>query len=456
MKKSKKLIFAVVLNLLLSTLFTSALSAQSEGYISQEKLLFQKVPIVVTAAKYEQKITEAPATIDVITAEKIENSGSRTIDEALRYLSGIDIRHAGTKLYLAPRGLIGTNPGGTNRVLCLIDGRPINTPRNGSFHPGLNVALTNVKKIEVIRGPGSALYGANAFAGVINIITKAPEDVNGLKVSVSGGEFSTQWHKLLFGMKKDKISALLTARYYDTQGPQLTADNSDYNDYNLYGKLNFSNLTLAFGHHQSDLGLPGSLTQPTPKFKEEIEESFVDISGNIAYTSNSNLMLRGYITNRKDKVQMVTDLTVDDKIRGIEMQNNWQINPKHLLIGGIDAKWESSKSEEALAGGEHSTRNIAIYLQEEFKPIEELIFTLGTRYDDHSVYGSVLSPRCSAVYSFSDTTIKTSYGEAFRAPTFAELYSDIWHDPSKHMVGNDNLEPEEIKTYEMDVIHIHI
>ncbi|MCK4532533.1 TonB-dependent receptor [bacterium] len=442
-----KAIFRMIWISCLICLFTSSAFAQTDE-ISPEFLLFGKEILVVTAARHEQEIGEAPATINVITAEDIKNSGCLTISDLLRSLPGLDVRNAGTKFYLAPRGLSNTITGATNRVLCLVDGRPINTPNHGSFFPDLTLPLVNIKRIEIIKGPGSAIYGANAFAGVINIITKSPEDIDGLEFSASGGEFSTQFHKLSFGKKSEKIGSLFTARWYKTDGSQLIADNTDLEDYNIYGKMQVSYFTLSFGHHETDRGLSGKTARPTPAYTEEIKESFVDCIGNMELNSEMELMVRGYINDRNDLVKMTTEATVNEKTIGADIQHNWQLGSGNLLICGVEIRQDQADSVEAL-NGEHSTTNAAIYLQDEFKPLDKLIVTLGVRHDKHSVYEEVTSPRMGAVYDFGRAVLKTSYGEAFRAPTFAELYTDMWHGPTMHMAGNKELKPEKIKAYEI-------
>jgi outer membrane cobalamin receptor len=444
----KKNIIEFSLVWILIIVFTLPLFAQTDD-IPPEFLLFGEEKIIVTAARHEQKIGKAPAAINVITTEDIKNSGLLTVGDILRSLPGIDVRNAGTKLYLAPRGLAGTV---TNRVICLVDGRPINTPLYGSFFPDLTLPLVNIKRIEVIRGPGSAIYGANAFAGVINIITKSPEDVDGFEISVSGGEFSTQLHKVSLGGKSEKIAGLFTGRWYKTDGSKLIADNTDFENYNVYGKMKVSDFTLSFGHHETDRGLPGNEIRPTPANTEEVKESFVDGIGNIELNSEMDLMVRGYINDRENVLDMNGLKTVNETVLGGEIQHNWQINPSNLFICGVDLRNDVADSEEAL-GGKHETTNTAIYLQNECRLIDKLIVILGGRYDAHFVYGDLINPRVGAVYNLGRSVLKTSYGEAFRAPTFVELYADTWHGPIMHMVGNKELKPEKIKTYEIGLGH---
>ncbi|MCK5534929.1 TonB-dependent receptor [bacterium] len=446
-----KTIFRMIWLWCLMCLFTSSAFAQTDE-ISPEFLLFGKEILVVTAARYEQEIGEAPATINVITAEDIKNSGCLTVGDLLRTLAGIDIRQTGTKFYLTPRGLSSANSCATGRVLCFVDGRPINTPNYGSFAPGLTLPLVNIKRIEVIKGPGSAIYGANAFSGVINIITKSPEDLDGFEISAAGGEFSSQLHKLSFGKKSEKIDGLFTARWYKTDGSQLVADNTDFENYNVYGKVEISKITLSFGHSETDRGLSGSTARPTSTHTEEIKESFVDVVGNIELNSCMDLMVKGFINDREDILEMTDLTTIDESVLGGEVQHNWRINSNNLLICGVDVRQDIAKSEIALAG-DNETTNVAFYIQDECKLKEKLTVTLGVRHDKHSVYEEVTSPRVGVVYNLGRTVLKSFYGEAFRAPTFAETYPDIWLSPGMHLMGNEELEPEKMQSYEIGIGH---
>jgi outer membrane receptor for ferrienterochelin and colicins len=308
--------------------------------------------------------------------------------------------------------------------------------------------IVNIERIEVIKGPASAIYGANAFSGIINIITKSAENVDGFEISAAGGEFSTQLHKLSFGKKSEKIDGLFTSRWDKTDGSQLIADNTDFENYNVFGKVKVSKFTLSLGHSESDRGLSGSAGRPTSTYTEEINESFVDAVSNIELNSNMDLMVKGFINDRENILDMGDLTTVDEAVLGGEVQHNWRINSNNLLICGVDV----AESEIALAG-DHETTNVAVYIQDECKLMEKLTFTLGVRHDKHSVYEEVTSPRAGVVYNLGRTVIKSFYGEAFRAPTFAESYPDLWLGPVVHVMGNNELEPEKMKSYEIGIGH---
>ena len=141
---------------------------------------------VITATKRAQKAHEVPATIRVITAKQIKERGYFTLEDALADLPGIQFRNIqGFNTYTFIRGTVSQN----NKILLLIDGIQINELNSGGFYGGGQFNLSNVKRIEVLYGPASALYGTNAISGIINIITRSPKDIAGKK-SGHGGHIS--------------------------------------------------------------------------------------------------------------------------------------------------------------------------------------------------------------------------------------------------------------------------
>ena len=132
---------------------------------------------VITATKKEQKASQAPAIIMVITAQQIKERGYSTIGEALESVAGIDLIHDGLQYNLGIRGINGGMRAGSRIVKLMIDGQPVSyRPSSENLLGEELIPISVVEKIEVIRGPGSALYGANAFLGVINIITKKSQN----------------------------------------------------------------------------------------------------------------------------------------------------------------------------------------------------------------------------------------------------------------------------------------
>lgn len=185
--------------------------------IPLEQLLNFKV---ITASKFEQKISEAPSTMMVITAQQITERGYEQLDDVLRDIPGVDLVHV---YGLAPtlitfRGMYGDE---NRRLLFMVDGIVENNIIGTYEMAGPAYSLHNVERVEILWGPGSALYGANAFGAVINIITKKGADVNGLQYQKGYGSFNTWIDNVMLGFKKSNIELALSGSLFKTDGPRF-------------------------------------------------------------------------------------------------------------------------------------------------------------------------------------------------------------------------------------------
>ena len=165
-----------------------ALSTDQIKKLSLEELMQVEVPTVVGASKHEQKITEAPSSVSVVNREEIQTYGYRTLADVLRSLQGFHVSYDRNYAFLGTRGV---NLGDFNsRVLLLVDGHRLNNNlTDGAYiDTACLLDLDLVDRVEVIRGPGSVLYGNNAFFGVVNVVTRKGGQVNGVEAS---GEYAS-------------------------------------------------------------------------------------------------------------------------------------------------------------------------------------------------------------------------------------------------------------------------
>lgn len=185
-----------------------------------ELSLFEPIPIVVTAAKKFERITQAASIISIITEDDIERMGAQTIADVLKIIPGFEIiKDVKNISQIAARGFRSEASSG---IKILIDGHVLNDLATGgptAFYDDL--PLKNVRQIEIIRGPVSALYGSNSFVSVINIITKNAQDINGLQVSVGAGSFGTYNPSFLFGKLINDLEIMAYADYVHTDGAAL-------------------------------------------------------------------------------------------------------------------------------------------------------------------------------------------------------------------------------------------
>jgi len=200
---------------------TVATPPQQPTEISLEELLKMEIPTVEAASKYKQKITEAPASVTIIGADEVKKYGYRTLADILRSAPGLYVSYDRNYSFLGVRGFsLGDY---NNRVLLLIDGHRLNNSLSDSAFIGsefpLDVDL--IERVEIIRGPGSSLYGNNAFFGVINVITRKGRDMAGNGAEVSGeiASFDTYKGRVSYGNRfTNGLELLLSGTIYDSEG----------------------------------------------------------------------------------------------------------------------------------------------------------------------------------------------------------------------------------------------
>jgi outer membrane receptor for ferrienterochelin and colicin len=439
-----KFIFKVLLLSLLFTFNTVNLFAQTT-----EEIIFLEIPEVITASRVLQKITEAPSVISIITEEDIKKYGAKTLGDILKILPGLTFRKAGTKLMVNPRGMFST--ASNSVVLFMLDGRPLNNQLQGEFYINYKFPIHYVKRIEVIKGPGSALYGANAFTGVVNIITKDADDINESGLNAGWGSDSTRYFDMAvkFEDREKAASGVIFLYDYNTEGQQLVNDNEEVKVKDFYAKYQKSNITLSAGSNKVFEGIAGPLSLPNPDDVREIDTSFVDFLYNKDINPNTNFKFRGYANYQEE---FSTGLLMKNSTFGSDTQFTFSKSESNTLVAGFDVRDTRAEFEGI---GAFKANILAVYLQDEMKMGENLSITLGGRFDSHSIYDDVFSPRVGAVYQASDSmTFKLSYGEAFKAPSFTELYFDVWPygvNTGIHIIPDEDLKPEKIKTVEAGI-----
>jgi len=237
--------------------------------LSLEELMNVKV---ITASGYLQKTSEAPSTIQVVTAKQISERGYEELSDALRDIPGIDMIHlngyAPTLIYF--RGMYGAE---NLRALLMIDGIVENNIIGSNDMAGPAYNLHNVERIEIVWGPASVLYGANAFGGVINIITKKGGNINGILAEKGFGTFNTSVEKVSMGIRTSKFEVSLSGSLYSTDGPNFSNRDPSYTAsyvdkaYSINGSIGYigrqSSTTLGFRAYRTPMGWGTFFNSPT-------------------------------------------------------------------------------------------------------------------------------------------------------------------------------------------------
>ncbi|GAK54652.1 putative outer membrane protein [Candidatus Moduliflexus flocculans] len=203
----------------------TAMAEEAPTQEPEELPLFEEIPVVVTASQKPERITAAPSIISVITEEDIERMGARTITDVLRTIPGIDIvrdTFGVSQIVVRGLGIKGTS-GDSAGVKILIDGHALNDPFTGGATKYYDdLSLLNVRRIEVIRGPASAIYGSNAFVSVVNILTKHAQEINGIETGMEIGSDHTYHPTFLIGKTVNDLELVLSADYLTTDGAKLS------------------------------------------------------------------------------------------------------------------------------------------------------------------------------------------------------------------------------------------
>ncbi len=225
---------------------------------------------VITASKRSQSIRKAPATIMVITAEQIRERGYESLDDIFKDLPAFDLTnvHGYFPTIWTQRGLYGDE---NKRTLLMIDGIVENNILGGNVLGGSQYSLQAIERIEIIWGSGSALYGASAFNGIINLITKKGKDIEGLEYQGGYGAFQTRFHKVVMGYKKDDLDVMLSGSLVNSEGPIFKERHPEYNvsfidnAYSVIGRINWKGLKFGFSRFDRPMG-QGQFSNPPTEY----------------------------------------------------------------------------------------------------------------------------------------------------------------------------------------------
>ncbi|HLP16409.1 MAG TPA: TonB-dependent receptor [Bacteroidota bacterium] len=431
---------------------------------------------VSTAAKYKQTSAEAPASISVITSADIQTFQYRTLADVLNRVRGMYSSNDRNYAYVGVRGF--SRPSDyNNRLLLLVDGHTINEDVYGSAFLGteFGISLDAIERIEIVRGPGSALYGAGAMFGVVNVITKDYHSFDGVRGAVSLGNYGQRTGSLQFGKELGRGSGLfISAEFgkqhgadfysseYDTDSTNHgIATNADWESfYGVTAKLSLQNFALRSGATWREKAIPtasfGTIFND-PREQTRDERQFIDMTYAVPLPDNAELSLRLYGDRYKYAgVYPYEDLSLDHSTGlwwGTEVRLQWDPASNDRLVIGSEFQ-DDFRSDYILSYGGVETFNrnypfsvLSLFAQNEFQWFENLTLTTGLRYDRHSVSGGMLSPRVAVNWNVLDGGVmKLLVGRSFRAPNFYELN---YFDNELGFKSNPSLSAELITTWEV-------
>lgn len=437
---------------------------------------------VVTASKIQQPVNEVPATVFIVTEEQIRNRGYFTLEEALSDLPGFQFRNInGFNSYIFMRGV----PSQNNLILLMIDGVQINELNSGGFYAGGQFIMSDIKQIEVVYGPASALYGTNAVSGIINIITKRPDQKHS-HISIQGGNFNTGM--IDFNVKNnpsENIGYSFSGQYKTSEKANLKGARGDFNwtndmenfenDLSFSARLKIKKLDAGVDYQEKRASM-------TTNFKS-VDDIYLDknslwdiyfLNAYLKYLNefhkNWSFKSTGYFrdaTVKSNTINAIVKASDSDpgmqigyyrpnQLAGIENQLNFSPSEKLLIIAGLigETEWLSEGFSETYSNSQAESPAVpskpkilnnnlfSYYSHIKYSLIKELSFSGGIRHDFSSYYGQVFIPRVGLIFQKNNFIAKVLYNTAFRSPRPWDY---------TYGTGNENLEPEKMKSWELSV-----
>jgi iron complex outermembrane receptor protein len=445
--------------------------------LSLEALMEIEVPVVFGASKFEQKATEAPSSVTVITSDEIKRYGYRTLADILQSVQGFYVSYDRNYSSLGSRGVNLSDS--NNRILLLVNGHRLNNNLSDSAAIGTDFILDVdlIDHVEIIRGPSAVLYGNNAFFGVINVITRQGKQLNGAEVSGEYASYDTYKTRVTYGkLFTNGVQLLLSGTYYDSAGPDRlfykkfntpdqnngVAQNMDGDSSgSFFGSLGYADFTLegAFISREKE--------NPTAQFGSTFNDSRLQTTDDRGYTSlkyahsfpeivdvtaqvyydRSDLEI-GYPTAIGPGSTFFSKEKDAGEWWGTEVQFNKRLWERHIITFGAEYRDDFLQHREVFdpaSGKVFSDASLdrlsyGVYLQGDFMLRTNLHFNGGVRYDQYGNFNPAFNPRLALIYNpWKTATLKAIYGTAFRAPNFLELSDPRFQD----------IKPEEITSYEL-------
>lgn len=432
--------------------FSTSVSAQDNTNVVNASL----DTLVVTATRSEEKIKDVPARISIIEPQIVEQSPIAELPHLLMSDASIDMMQYGGYGQAASIFTRGTN---STHTLVLRDGVRLNTGSAGSASLAF-IDTTDIKQIEVLKGPASVLYGTDAIGGVVQLVSKTPEKT-GAFVTGEIGEHSTYKSVIGADLAENGIYAQIRGQRLESDGTQVTDFKDAQVNAGAYDQKGFS-AKFGIEKEQYAASVDYSENQGTSTYVDGIN----DANWNLIGLKNVSQDFKNEIINVKGRVnlsdnfalharlsQFKDDLEQNDSHDAIynttkeaELYSKWQFSPTQNILAGVATK---NVESDVLSGSgyygvdyDKEVDSTGYFVQHQYQS-EKLHTQLGVRVEDHETFGTHTVGQAAARYQILPaTSIYTNIGTAFRAPTNNDLYALSWG-------GNPELKPEESVSYEI-------
>lgn len=410
--------------------------------------------IVVTGTRTRRLIKDSPVATEVIHADEIRDMGAENVGEVLEERAGIIVTQDGARGGMLSAQLQGLDD---NHTLVLIDGVPVIGRVAGDLDLS-RVSTQNIDRIEIVKGAASALYGSEAVGGVINIITREPDDEMRYGGTFNMGSFNTRNLKMDFSNSYDRFSVTSSFESHVADGYDLdprtantTAD--DFQNFSIFNKAKYYfsdkfNMQLSSEYFQQNQeGFDGGIR------KTDTKNWYLNLQPEWIFQNYSKLKAKLYHTQYHKEIERAGELITDnvENLSRGEFTYN-RVYKNNIITFGSEITRNTLEAQR-IQDNNKIVYNYSAYIQEEllFKMIE---FNFGARADYHSEFDFNFSPKVGLLYKPSESwRFRASYSRGFRAPDFIELYLVLDHSTltSQPYIANGNpgLKPETSSSYNL-------
>ncbi len=432
-----------------------------------------KAETTVYSGSRQEELRESLNTkVEVVTRSQIVDTGYESVGEVLKDVPGVQTRlgsDTGTSANVAAEQIQGV---GSRQSLVLLDGFPIIAAR-GIKSGNINLdrqSTSRIEQIEVVKGAASGLYGSDAIGGVVNLITREPKKPLEGSVSISGGNFGVFDPRADLGFRKNKLTGFFSFDRHKNNGFDLTPTTFDttgagFHRYNYFSKLKYAFspefyvTSLADVYTGHSIGRSIGEPDPTRGFRPNLQiDDGKDITQNYGLTGNwtpnsrAVIQLRGYFSRFDEvgKTRLSDGRTLPDdnlyqRFGQVDASATYIWGEKQIIQFGGEWRTDRYRGINRLrddSGEKADTRTV--WGQNKISLTNWAALTLGLRYDDHSTFGSAVSPKIGLnIRATERINLRASWGRGYRAPDLGQLYYRFLNPTNFYqVVGNPNLRPE--------------
>ena len=447
--------FSVTRNWLLGVVMVATSAAADTAALESMSLEDLLQVEIVTVSRTEQKLGEVPTSVTLITREEILDSAARDVPDLLRRVAGLEVvTTTASTSDVSARGAVRFL---SNTMLVLIDGRPQNEDFYGNvLWNRLPVGLEEIHSIEVTRGPGSAVYGANAFAGVVNIRTLEVTDTIGISSAVRTSRERSDID-VRYGESTRHGAWRLSTGLSRVSGRVLAALGDDPSGESFRANARWSNRATGTTRVDFAAGISVARTEIVP----DVRSGVVDVDGASGYVQanveRGPWNLRGFVNHGRGdwrpegpgRASAVVDVIGD--VLDLEALRSFAFDSGHDVLVGANLHLASQRAD-GMEG--RNDVGVALFALDEFRWGDDWILNLGVRADHDPRVGLQVSPRGSLLFlPKAGQLLSFAAGTAYRNPSFIETRSRFRVEtiPGFPMtiLGNDDLEPEQITSFEL-------